>query len=242
MTVRAACYFWTMKREREKRERGKHGGKRAGAGRKRMKYRLDAPHRSRESFSQPSPVHVTMRCLRYIDHLRCDEIYRALSRVLLRYRDDRFDGGSFRVIHLSLQDNHLHLIVEAANDGALERGMRSFTINASRAINGVLGTAGRVFYRYHSRVIRTKRYARNCIAYVLGNWRRHRKDVVHGQLLSALLDRYSSAISFTGWNRKFRIPAGYEPLPVSSPTTSLLKSGWAFDGPLDPWQAPGPLW
>lgn len=188
------------------------------------------------------PVHVTMRGQRYINDLRRDHVYRLLSDVLARYRDDRFDHGAFRVIHFSLQDTHLHLIVEAASDHALRRGMRSFTINAARAINAALGTHGRVWFRYHSIVIKTKRYARNCIAYVLGNWRRHHQDIVNGQLVTAILDRYSSAISFPGWTMSFRIPAWYQPLPVSSPTTSLLRTGWAFNGPLDPHQAPGPLW
>lgn len=188
------------------------------------------------------PVHVTMRGQRYISDLRGDQVYRLLGSVLARYRDDCFDRGAFRIIHVSLQDTHLHLIVEAACDGALRRGMRSFTINAARAINAAIGARGRVWFRYHSTVIKSKRYARNCLAYVLGNWRRHNRDIVDGQLVTAILDRYSSAISFPGWTTRFRIPAGYQPLPVSSPTTWLLRAGWAFDGPLDPYQTPGPLW
>lgn len=115
------------------------------------------------------PIHVTMRGQCYINDLRRDEVYRLLVDVLARYRDDRFDGGAFRIIHFSLQDNHLHLIVEAVSDHAFRRGMRSFTINFARAINAVIGAHGRVWFRYHSTVIKTKRYARNCIAYVLGN-------------------------------------------------------------------------
>ncbi|MBA2541276.1 MAG: transposase [Deltaproteobacteria bacterium] len=219
-----------------------HGGKRTGAGRKRMKYRLDAPHRSREPFAHSMPIHITMRGQCYINSLRRDTIYRVLVDVLARYRDNRFGGGSFRVIHFSLQDNHLHLIVEATSDYALRRGMRSFAINSARGINAAIGAHGRVWFRFHSTVIKTKRYARNCSAYVLGNWRRHHKDIVNGRTVSAILDRFSSAISFPGWTKRFRLPAGYQPVPVSSPTTSLLRTGWAFDGPLDPHQMPGPLW
>jgi putative transposase len=219
------------------RNRRTHGGKRRGAGRKRGRFRLDAPHRRRAVFSSPAPVHVTMRGRCWISGMRRDEILRALAGVLERYRD----GEDFRVVHISIQDNHLHAIVEASNSAALESGMRSFTINAARAINEVHGTRGEVFFRYHSTVVQTRRYARHVIAYVLGNWRRHHRDIEHGRLLDALLDRYSSAISFTGWNRRFKIPADYTPLPVSSPTTALLRDDWAYDGPLDPWQTPGPL-
>ncbi len=223
-------------------ERGTHGGRREGAGRKRMKYRLDAPHRSRESFAQVTPVHVTMRGQRHISALRIDELYRVIARVLECYRDERWDGGAFRVIHFSIQDNHLHLISEAASDRALRRGMRSFTINAARAVNEVFGSTGRVWFRYHSTVIKSRRYARNAIAYVLGNWRRHHRDIANGQLVNAIIDRFSSAISFPGWTRRFKVPAWYRPLPVSPPTTELLRTGWAYAGRLCPYQSPGPLW
>ena len=223
-------------------KRGPHGGRRPGAGRKRMKYRLDAPHRPREKFSTPSPVHVTMRGKEYIFELRNDLVYELLGKVLERYRGDRFDNGAFRVVHFSIQDTHLHLIVEAANDAALRRGMRSFSINSARAINASIGANGKVWFRFHSTLIKTKRYARNSIAYVLGNWRRHRKDINNGQFVPAKIEPFSSAISFTGWNRTFKVPAGYKPLPVSPPTTFLLRTGWAFGGPLDPYQAPGPIW
>jgi REP element-mobilizing transposase RayT len=215
-----------------------HGGKRRNAGRKRSRFRRDAPHRSRARFGKPSPVHVTMRGQQWICGLRSDVVYRVLHEVLGRFKA-RLD---FRIVHISIQDNHLHLLTEANDDGALERGMRSFTINAARAIHEAFGTEGRVFFRYFSTVIKTRRYARNVIAYVLGNWRRHREDFAHGRLLDALLDRYSSAVTFPGWSMRFAIPRGYSPLPVSEPVTWLLRTGWAIDGPLDPRHAPGPLW
>lgn len=179
-----------------------------------------------------------MRCQRSVLELRDDRVFRALSEVLARYRD----GEAFRVVHFSIQNTHLHAIVEAANDRALAHGMRSLAINAARAIHRVFGGCGRVFFRYHSSVITTRRYARHAIAYVLGNWRRHHEDFANGRLLPALLDRYSSALSFDGWSPRFRVPAGHTPLPVSRPRTHLLRRGWAYDGPLDPWHAPGPLW
>ena len=157
--------------------------------------------------------------------------------VLARYTN----GAEFRVVHFSIQDNHLHMIVEASNSDVFERKMRGLLINAARALHVACGTQGRVFHRFHSTGIKTKRYARNAIAYVLGNWRRHTKDFHNGRLLPDILDRYSSAISFDGWSRRFSIPADYKPLPVSAPRTYLLRSGWAFEGPLDPYDVPGPL-
>jgi hypothetical protein len=123
-----------------------HGGKRPGAGRPRSTFRIDAPHRSRETFDSPAPVHVTMRCP-HIAALRWQKIYEALHGVLARF----VDGEQFRVVHL-----------------------------------------------------------------------------------------FSSAVTFGGWSRPFSIPAEYRPLPVSAPRTDLMRRGWAYAGPLDPYDIPGP--
>jgi REP element-mobilizing transposase RayT len=212
----------------------KHGGKRPGAGRPRRRFRVEAPHRSREAFHVPAPVHVTMRCP-HLAALRQGRVYEVLRGVLERYENSE----TFRIVHLSIQSNHLHVVVEAANSKALERGMRGFSINAARAINDAFRSTGRVFARYHSTVIHSRRYARNVIAYVLGNWRRHRED--SNGPLRAMLDQYSSAILFDGWSHRFAIPASYRPLPVSPARTYLLRDGWSFAGPLDPHDVPGPL-
>ena len=36
---------------------------------------------------------------------------------------------------MSIQQNHLHLVVEAADRAALTRNMQSFTIDCARAVN-----------------------------------------------------------------------------------------------------------
>ena len=52
-----------------------------------------------------------------------------------------------------MQDDHLHLIVEAGDKGALARGMKSFSVRANRLLNAALGRGrGRVWGdRYHRR-------------------------------------------------------------------------------------------
>ena len=159
--------------------------------------------------------------------------------MLVRY----LDGESFRVVHISIQHNHLHLLVEAASEPALARGMQSFAINAARAINEAWGRSGKVFaFRYHPNQIKTRRHARNALSYVLNNWRRHREDFFDGAARAARLDEYSSAISFEGWTKRFRRPADHDPLPVSTARTELLAAGWRRHGPIDWAERPGPLW
>jgi len=172
--------------------------------------------------------------------LRCGAVYRALRRVLARY----LGRDGFRVVHISIQKHHLHLLVEASDRRALTAGMQSFAINAARALNATDGRCGKVFaYRYHATQIRTPWHARHALAYVLNNWRRHREDVATETTRAAKLDPYASGVAFSGWAQRarFRTPADYTPLPVSAPATSLLGFDWQRFGLIDLYETPGPL-
>ena len=132
---------------------------------------------------------------------------------------------AFRIVHISIQQNHLHLLVEADDGLALSRGMQSLNISLARQINRACGRRGKVFaHRFHATPISSPRQARNALAYVLNNWRRHAED----RVATAALDRFSSAISFDGWREstRFAIPEDYTPLPVVRPQTWLLAIGW----------------
>jgi REP element-mobilizing transposase RayT len=219
----------------------KRGGRRAGAGRKKRGNWQAPSHTKRPPLSFKHPVHVVLRARKRLPEFRVRGVYIGLRRVLARY----LDKGDFRVVHISIQNTHLHLIVEAQNKSALTHGMQSLAINAARAINRAFDRQGKVFaFRYSAKQIKTASYARNAISYVLNNWRRHREDFANGRQLTAILDEFSSAISFTCWvgNQRFKPPSGYEPLPVSAPTTVLLQSEWQKFGAIDPFERPGPLW
>jgi REP element-mobilizing transposase RayT len=171
---------------------------------------------------------------RHFPELRRREYYAIFRAVLAKYvgRDD------FRIVHVSIRETHVHFLVEASSKRALTLGMQSLTITLSKRLTGGLG---KLFeQRYHEVPIRSARQARNAIAYVLNNWRRHRIDPF-GQWP---VDPYSSGVTFTGWSMpvSFTVPPEYEPLPVSPPCTSLLVSDWKQYGLIDPYERPGPLW
>jgi hypothetical protein len=99
--------------------------------------------------------------------------------------------------------------------------------------------------RYHERVLKTPQHCRSAIRYVLNNWRRHREDLV-GEPSNWKLDRFSSAIRFTGWKELGSgklCMAGpdydYEPLPTAAPTTWLLFIGWTRCGLIGAHEVPG---
>ncbi len=210
------------------------GGRRPGAGRPKTNRRRGGPHRARPDLSARHPVHITLRARRRFPELRRRDYYALIRKVLAHY----LGRTDFRVVHGSIQDSHFHFLVEASDKQALSRGMQSLAIRLSKALSGGLG---KVFpERYHAVQIRSARQARNTLAYVLNNWRRHRVDGAS----QAPVDPYSSGVTFTGWSTpmQFKLPREYEPLPVSSPRTSLLVSDWMQFGLLDPFEVPGPVW
>ncbi|HZJ62805.1 MAG TPA: hypothetical protein VFD36_04725, partial [Kofleriaceae bacterium] len=83
-------------------------GRKRRAGRKR-KARAGAPHKVRPELSARHPVHVVLRVIRDVGNLRRRFTYKAIREATLTTarRED------FRIVHLSIQRTHLHLIVEA---------------------------------------------------------------------------------------------------------------------------------
>jgi REP element-mobilizing transposase RayT len=211
------------------------GGKRPGAGRKPRGPRASERHKKRPEHLARHPVHVVLRVVRDVGSLRRRCAYRAFREALLvAARRDKF-----RIVHISLQRTHVHLLVEADGKGALALGMQSFQISAARQLNRALGKArrgaprrGTVFPdRYHAEVITTPTQARHTLSYVLNNWRKHAEDR-EGRAATWRVDPFSSALVFPDWAERrdrptlWRGPPSYEPLLVFRPRTWLLATGW----------------
>jgi REP element-mobilizing transposase RayT len=218
-------------------DRKPRGGKRPNAGRKRSReLRYDPSHAARPELSFKHPVHTMLRTLPHMPRLRQRAAYEAIRAALVHF----LDGEEFRVVHVSIQTNHLHLIVEAADKQALRRGMQRLGIRAARALNEAFGLAGKVFaFRYQAKQIKSASYARNAIAYVLNNWRRHGEDR-RRDMMSMPFDWFSSAVSFAGWTLQMEYDPP-DPLPVSQPRTRLLQFDWQWHGLIDPFEVPGPI-
>ncbi len=215
------------------------GGRRAGAGRKRAPGQHDSPHRARPALLGRHPVHTVLRTLPAVGRLRRRVIYQAVRRALVAIGVD----AGFRVVHMSIQNNHLHLLVEARDARALSRGMQRVAILVARAINRSLGRRGQVFtHRYHRTDITTPKQARHALAYVLNNWRRHREDQACPAARAGHLDPYSTAVQFDGWVNGEGIvrPAAAVLLPSAAPRTWLLRVGWRVHGAITPTEVPGP--
>jgi REP element-mobilizing transposase RayT len=145
----------------------------------------------------------------------------------------------FRLVHYSIQKDHLHLIAEVADRRALSRGMQGLAIRMAKAVNRVNGGHGKVFAdRYHARALKTPREVRNCIAYVLNNYRRHLAK--EGRLQErGWIDPHSSSAFFDGWKSRSGFPLTSSAAAVVAPSTWLLRVGWRRHGPIPVDEVPG---
>lgn len=218
------------------REKSGWGGRRVGAGRKLAPGRRD-PHRKRPSLAARFPCLVTLKVRRDVPSLRGVRVVREIEGSLRAL----VERTEFRVIHYSIQRNHVHAIVEATSTPALARGMKSLGARLARAANRIFGRQGPVLSdRFHLRILRTPRAVRNALAYVLLNARKHWMKR-RGFAPPVRLDEASSARWFTGWRRA---PPGRAPRPLAWPPevapahTWLLAQGWRRHGLIDPAEVP----
>jgi REP-associated tyrosine transposase len=193
------------------------GGRRSGAGRKPASGRRNVTHRPRPAHEPRHPVHVTMRRCSGLPSLRGERVFVAMQRAFAAASDE-----TFRVLHFSVQADHVHLLVEADASVRLSSGMRGLAIRAVKAINRSIGRRGAVWAdRFHARPLSTPREVRNALVYGLQNWRKNEHNAVG-------IDPCSSAEWFVEWREGMRCPRRVSPL--ASPRTWLLRTGWRRSG------------
>jgi REP element-mobilizing transposase RayT len=225
----------------------RRGGKRRGAGRKPKGVRAGSSHRKRPAVKPYHALHVILRVVPQVGSLRRRLMYRAMreATVVAAVRE------RIRIVHISVQRTHVHLLVEAEDTQHLARGMQGFQVSAARNINTILGDGkyrrrrGQVFVgRYHLVVIKSPTQARHAISYVLSNFRKHGEDK-EGLASTWLVDPFSSGISFPDWQEMERrdlmwpIRETYDPLTVRRPEGWLLREGWKRAGAISARDVPG---
>jgi len=116
-------------------------------------------------------AHVVLRVTKGLPWLRAPRTYRALERA---FRNGKEKDG-FGLIEYSVQQDHLHLIVEADDRRRLARGMQGLMIRIAKALNRFWrDRVGRVFAdRYFALAITQRVQLRRVLRYVLQNGRKH---------------------------------------------------------------------
>ena len=146
------------------------GGRRGRSGRRPSGPYARLRHARRPRLNARFPVHVTWRMRRGVWNLRTRRCFTALARA--------FWGGAnrfgFKLVHYSVQGNHVHLLVEARDEKALSKGMNGLGTRIARRLNRVMQRRGKVLDdRYHGRILRTPTEVRRARSYLLQNAHRH---------------------------------------------------------------------
>src|SRR5471032_113270 len=186
----------------------KRCGKRLGAGRPRTRPHPGligpgVPHLKRQEFPARHPVHITQRMRPGVGHLRTQSRLQLIKRAL------HAASGQFgmEVVHFSVQDNHLHLIVEAEGKDALSKSMKGLAVRIAVGLNRLAQKRGTVFAdRYHARILGSPRQVANTLRYVLQNYRKHARET----LPWSWEDPFASSTS----------------APLREPAVWLLRVGW----------------
>jgi len=191
-----------MSEQQEFRFKGKRGGKRRGAGRRKG---TRASHHPRPKFEKPTPVHVTVRVRRHVWNLRSRRCHRRIAHCL----EEVVGRFGLRVIEYSVLGNHVHLIVEADDTRALSRGIQGLSIRIAKSLNALMNSSGSVFDdHYDGRLLKTPTELVRAIAYVLRNHEHH-----YGS-------RGSDPFSSDG------LPPGSRRAQLALPVSWLLTIGW----------------
>jgi REP element-mobilizing transposase RayT len=216
------------------------GGLREGAGRKARPENVGLlAHRTRPGFAARLPVHVTMRTAKGAPRMRAQSVALVVIAEI-----GRASTKGLRVLHFSVQNDHLHLIVEADDAASLSRGMQRLASRVAMGVNGLVGRRGRFWRdRYHRRDLGSPRQFRNALVYVTFNFRKHatpgektrRARELDGMSSAMWIDDWKS-VAFTELVRQERARAG--PRMTSSPATWIARVGWRRHGKLSPLEAP----
>jgi len=85
-------------------------------------------HTRREEIRRPTPLHLTVKLIRA-------DIQNKVILKSLRYAIQRARLQGLRVIHYSLEKDHVHLYVESSDNFVLAKGMKSFGVTLVKRIN-----------------------------------------------------------------------------------------------------------
>jgi REP-associated tyrosine transposase len=189
-------------------------------------------HRLRERIVARVPVHVTIRLRRGIPTLRQPRFVRrfrtSLAQACIRH--------GFRVVHYSIQRDHVHLLIEAQNNRSIACGMKSVGARIGKLVNRLFQRSGKVLDgRYHLRPLRTPLEVRHALRYVLLNHRHHaarrRNASIHDVPKSP--DPASSGRWFDGWRSATAPPNAADIREVAAARTWVLQIGWRRHGLID---------
>ncbi len=126
-------------------------------------------HTKRPYIKKPASLHLTVKVKKNKADIKNKSVLKILKRAILNARKQ-----GLKVIHYSLEYDHIHLLIEADNNLVLGKGMQSFGVTIAKAINRLKKIKGGVYlHRYHLRIITGPKQLKNVMNYIFTNGIKH---------------------------------------------------------------------
>lgn len=140
-------------------------------------------HTKRFRLKKASSLHLTIKVRENKADIQNKRILKALHYAIRRAR-----LKGLKVIHYTLEYNHVHLLVESADNGVLHKGMQAFGITIAKAINKIKRTKGVVYKnRYHLRIINSPKQLKNVLHYIFNNGIKHKRTKSKIDLFNSMI-------------------------------------------------------
>lgn len=141
-------------------------------------------HIERPRFNRPRSFHLTIKVKSNKADIQNKKILKALHHAIFR---GRLKG--LKIVHYTLEFNHVHLLVEASCNRVMHSGMQALGISLAKAINRFKSLKGSVYkHRYHYRQISSPRDLKNVLHYIFHNGIKHKRT-------RHVLDLYNSCLA-----------------------------------------------
>jgi REP element-mobilizing transposase RayT len=126
-------------------------------------------HTKRPYIKKPASLHLTIKVKKNKAEIKNKSVLKILKRAIFNSRKQ-----GLKVIHFSLEYDHVHLLIEAENNHTLGKGMQAFGVTLSKAINRLKKLKGGVYkHRYHFRQISSTRDLKRVMNYIFTNGIKH---------------------------------------------------------------------
>ena len=193
-------------------------------------------HATRPKLTGATPVHITLKISAGMPSLRSERVSAQIHVAFERMHE----RGGARIVHYSIQDDHVHLICEAEDRLTLANRMQGMKVSIAKRLNKLWGRKGSLFAdRYHRQDLKTPKQVRNAIRYVLMNVFRHRsRRPLPGHAPRGVwIDPFSSGRAFDGWLEADLSRKRVADL-TQEPRSWLLRAGWKRHGLLSVHERP----
>ena len=138
-------------------------------------------HIKREEIKGAKPLHLTIK-------LNRADIQNKTILIGLRHAIKRARLQGLKIVHYSLERDHVHLYAESHDNLILAKAMKALGVSLVKRINSYFSSRGSCYKtRYHLRILRSASEVKNVINYILKNGIKHRRT-------KFTIDPYNSAL------------------------------------------------